>query len=374
MRAGIEQIEACPARAASRSPASPGSARSRRSGPAPEIVSKLRSRKCSPLAAEGFEPVAGGDLAQPALRRFAREPGEEAGDRGAVAAMRGAGAVELDRVLAGLRQQARVGGALDVARRPLRAGRRSTTRRSPDRPAPRPRAASASSAGPSRSGGSIATRVAEMALEAGGELAAVDEQVDAAVAGAGSRSDSGSGVCGTSPPRMLSSQAIESGTVSTAAATPSSASARPSRARFACGALAGEARRDAAPPARAAPAAGPARPRRAGCRRPARKLAAGALGARRASARPPAACAARVVAERCRPCASAPASQRAGGSSIRWRISNSVGVDLRRRLQRVAAVDEDRGAVASARSPRPAEPVKPVSQASRWPRGGTYSP
>ena len=33
--------------------------------------------------------------------------------------------------------------------------------------------------------------------------------------------DSGSGVCGTSPPRMLSSQAIDSGIVSTAAATPS---------------------------------------------------------------------------------------------------------------------------------------------------------
>ena len=32
--------------------------------------------------------------------------------------------------------------------------------------------------------------------------------------------DSGSGVCGTSPPRMLSSQAIDSGIVSTAAATP----------------------------------------------------------------------------------------------------------------------------------------------------------
>src|SRR5207248_1209528 len=46
-------------------------------------------------AAKGFEPVAGGDLAQPALWRLVREPGEEAGDGGAVAAMRGAGALDL---------------------------------------------------------------------------------------------------------------------------------------------------------------------------------------------------------------------------------------------------------------------------------------
>ena len=66
------------------------------------------------LAAEGFEPVAGGDFAQAPLRRLARQPGQKAGHGGAVAAMRGAGAVEFDRVLAGFRQQARVGGAMDL--------------------------------------------------------------------------------------------------------------------------------------------------------------------------------------------------------------------------------------------------------------------
>jgi len=54
------------------------------------------------LAAERFEAVARGDLAQFALRRLARKPGEKARHGGAVPAMRGAGAVELDRVLAGL--------------------------------------------------------------------------------------------------------------------------------------------------------------------------------------------------------------------------------------------------------------------------------
>ena len=63
------------------------------------------------LAAERFEPVAGGDLAELAVRRLAGEPGEETGHRGAVAAVRGPGAGELDRVLAGFRQEARIGRA-----------------------------------------------------------------------------------------------------------------------------------------------------------------------------------------------------------------------------------------------------------------------
>ena len=65
-------------------------------------------------AAEGFEAIAGGDLGEFALGRLARQPGEKAGDRRAVAAMRGAGTVELNRVLAGFRQQAGIGGAVNV--------------------------------------------------------------------------------------------------------------------------------------------------------------------------------------------------------------------------------------------------------------------
>ena len=83
--------------------------------PAPEIVGKLRSRKWSPSRRKASSrSLAAISRSLPPLRRLARQPGEEAGDRGAVAAMRGAGAVELDRVLAGLRQQARVGGAVDA--------------------------------------------------------------------------------------------------------------------------------------------------------------------------------------------------------------------------------------------------------------------
>ena len=65
-------------------------------------------------AAEDFQPVAGGDLGELALGRLARQPSEKAGDRRAVAAMRRAGAVELDRVLAGLRQHTGIGGTVNL--------------------------------------------------------------------------------------------------------------------------------------------------------------------------------------------------------------------------------------------------------------------
>src|SRR5260370_38290072 len=71
--------------------------------PGPRDRRKAQVAEILAGAAEAFELVAGGDLGQFAGRRRARQPGEKAGQRGAVAAMRGAGAVELDRVLAGLR-------------------------------------------------------------------------------------------------------------------------------------------------------------------------------------------------------------------------------------------------------------------------------
>src|SRR6185312_6719401 len=76
----------------------------RREGEAAEILA---------AAAQFLKPVADRDLAQLALRRRAREPGEEPRQRRAVAAMRGARAVELGRVLARFRQKARIGGAMD---------------------------------------------------------------------------------------------------------------------------------------------------------------------------------------------------------------------------------------------------------------------
>src|SRR5215213_5094599 len=133
------------------------------------------------VAAESFQLVAGGDLAQAALRRLARQPGQKAGHRGAVAAMRGARAVEFDRVLAGFWQQTGVGGAMD----------RTARRREPvEYPGgcrrrvglhPRARDGERVEGGAEMSRRLDADRVAEMAVETGGELAAVDEQPDAAV-------------------------------------------------------------------------------------------------------------------------------------------------------------------------------------------------
>src|SRR5438046_2513929 len=67
-----------------------------------------------PLAAERFEPVAGGDLGEAAIRRLTREPSQKTRQRGAVAAMRRPRAVDLGRILARLRQQAGVSGAMDL--------------------------------------------------------------------------------------------------------------------------------------------------------------------------------------------------------------------------------------------------------------------
>src|SRR5665213_969341 len=68
-----------------------------------------------------------------------------------------------------------------------------------------------------------------------------------------------------------------------------------------------------------------------------------------------------------------PASQLAGGSSIRRWISKAcvspcaAACRVYRPSTRIAALPSSTTAI-------PAEPVKPVSQARRWPRSGTYSP
>src|SRR6185312_8239491 len=69
------------------------------------------------LGAERLELVGGGDLAEPAVHRARREPGEEARQRRAVAAMRQARAVELGLVLARLGELRRIGGAMDLSAR-----------------------------------------------------------------------------------------------------------------------------------------------------------------------------------------------------------------------------------------------------------------
>ena len=141
------------------------------------------------LAAEGLEPVARRrSRASSPARRFAREPGEEARQRRAVAAMRRARAVDLDRVLAGLGQLAGIGGAMNLrARRSSRskthaaavAGSAST------RSLP---AASASSAGAEAVGRRDRhARCRDGARASGRELAPVDEEIDRAVADGGRR-------------------------------------------------------------------------------------------------------------------------------------------------------------------------------------------
>ena len=77
--------------------------------PGPRDRRKAQIAEMFALAAEGFEPVAGGDLGKPLFGRLAREPGQKPGQGGAVAAMRGARAIDLDRVFARLGQEARIG-------------------------------------------------------------------------------------------------------------------------------------------------------------------------------------------------------------------------------------------------------------------------
>src|SRR5262249_12071079 len=66
-----------------------------------------------PLAPEGFETVAGGDLAELSFWRLAGEPGEKSRQCSAVAAVSCPGAVDLRRVFGRLWQQARVRSAVD---------------------------------------------------------------------------------------------------------------------------------------------------------------------------------------------------------------------------------------------------------------------
>ena len=65
------------------------------------------------ILAEGGEAVRGIDFAHPPARRFSRQPGEEADERGAVAAVRGTDAGALGRALRRFGQLARIGAGRD---------------------------------------------------------------------------------------------------------------------------------------------------------------------------------------------------------------------------------------------------------------------
>ena len=114
--------------------ARPGSGRSRRSGPAPEMVSKLRSRR-SPLSSRNCcELVGGGQLVErrPSAPRSTASGGSGV-ERRAVARLRGAVAGDLGRVLDRLGQDRRDRASRRSSRRPSRAPRRSPRPRARDR-------------------------------------------------------------------------------------------------------------------------------------------------------------------------------------------------------------------------------------------------
>ena len=85
------------------------------SGPAPAMVGNEMSLSRPVSRRKRFQRLDGVDLGEPAARRFALEPGEEAHDRGAVADMGGARAGDLDGVLHRLHQRDRIGAARHLA-------------------------------------------------------------------------------------------------------------------------------------------------------------------------------------------------------------------------------------------------------------------
>src|SRR5436190_2663953 len=133
------------------------------------------------LTAELFQSVAGGDLGKSALRRLAIEPGEETRQCRAVAVMRCTRAVDFGSVLARLRQHTWIGGAMDL---------RSRFCEPVEDPGGGGGRIGLYSASFGREvierwsqllGRHNGDRVAEMAFEAGDQLAPVDEQADRAV-------------------------------------------------------------------------------------------------------------------------------------------------------------------------------------------------
>src|SRR5262249_31639591 len=142
---------------------------------------KAQVAKMLALAAESLEPVAGSNFAETALWRLMGEPGQKTRQCCAIAAMRGAGAVELDRVLARLRQQARIGSAMDIGfcsreavENPGRCGRRIDL----DTPALGGKHIEGGAELLARHNGHP---VPEMPLDPWSELPPVDEQGDAAI-------------------------------------------------------------------------------------------------------------------------------------------------------------------------------------------------
>ena len=299
-----------------------------------------------------------------ALRRLFLDPAEEAGDGRAVARLRGLLAGDLDRILDRLGQD--------------RSGRAPATILAPalssaSKIAATARSGSTATVLPSSSAERRLERIAlvqpdaiaEMLAHLGVDLLRIDEQVGGAV-GMDQRIGQRDRRARRRPaPRTLNAQAIESSADSTAASAPCLAS----QSAISC-ALFG--RR----PARIFVGlddqlrlrrfrAGPPRPCRSGCARPATSSAPRLASASRRLLHPVAAVQPRVVADPRRPAAHAPSASRrcwspapTGSSSpCRRPGCGPAACSGRRRRSPLP-----RGSTTA----EPAEPSNPVSQASRW--------
>ena len=185
---------------------------------------------------------------------------------------------------------------------------------------------------------------------------------------------SATGLCATSLPRMLNSQAMESGSVRTTASSPSLRRAACSSAIFCSRRLARVLHRMR--DHRVLRRGGRSRPQTRSTGLAASGLSLMPFGFRACAPSPRSSrrCAARDRSPRRRPpsdACRASSSRLAAASPAPRRVRVST---CARRLHRVAPVDEQRGGLCVPITARPAEPEKPVSQLSRSAEGGTYSP
>ena len=263
------------------------------------MVSKLRSLQLAGLLAQRLQPVGRLDLAQLPVPGFAAQPAQEAADRGAVAAMGAADALQLDGVLAGLGQRHRIGVAHQRHAGRLQAGRRPYRRRRALDQHALAHLAQHVEGGSELVGRRQGHGVAQPGQGAVGHLAAVHEEVDMAVAvqqreaqrerrarhvAAAHVQQPGDRI-GGGDQRHVGALGLDG------AGDARCAWLRCSRRRI---------RRDAAAPAPAAPAAGRATPRRRDWNRPAR-IHRRRAGRRAQSARGRRPSAARDRSRACRP-------------------------------------------------------------------------
>ena len=330
-----------------------------------DLLQRLR------LAADRLQLLRDGDLVEAARFRLAVEPGQEARHRHAVALVRGARALDLGGVLARLGQHAGIGGAHHAALAAFELAREPERRRRAEAHDLAGLLERRRAAAPARPASLILASGARCALASGPILAASTNSSGLPLAGTIANA-SATGLCATSEPRMLNSQQIESGNVSTTASWPSFFRSACSSLSFSSADL------------------------------PAYLIGCGTTAPRGGAGRSLAPHAVdRVLRQRLQLDALAfqlllqvvhgdrrmqPRIEADHGAGLE-RLAEPVrqlgrrhlqdledaGVHLLGRLQDVAAVDEQRGRLARHDGQSRPSPVNPVSQVSRCPHGGTYS-